>query len=59
VFTADGVVSRTLEDGSVHRVVKMFYEPEMLVELLAGLGWSASVTSMDNGWYVGEAAPRG
>lgn len=58
-FLADGLVTRTLADGSQHRVVKIFYEPEALVGALRGIGWRATVTPIEHGWFVGEAVPAG
>jgi SAM-dependent methyltransferase len=40
-------VRRVLNDGSVHRIVKAFPEPEQLARTLEALGWSARV------WPVG------
>jgi demethylmenaquinone methyltransferase/2-methoxy-6-polyprenyl-1,4-benzoquinol methylase len=47
-------VRRRLEDGSVHRIVKTFPDPDRLTHELEGLGWSARVwpagTSLIAGW---------
>ncbi len=40
---SDGVQHRTLNDGSEHRLVKVFYEPDELTRLLAAEGWSAEI----------------
>jgi SAM-dependent methyltransferase len=40
---ADDVQRRRLDDGSEHRVVKVFYEPDDLAERLRRLGWVADV----------------
>jgi 2-polyprenyl-3-methyl-5-hydroxy-6-metoxy-1,4-benzoquinol methylase len=39
------VVIRTLEDGSVHRAVKLFWEPSDLEARLRALGWDMRVRS--------------
>ena len=39
----DGVQRRRLNDGSEHRVVKVFYEPEELVARLQAIGWLAEI----------------
>jgi SAM-dependent methyltransferase len=40
---ADDVQRRRLNDGSEHRVVKVFYEPDELTERLRRLGWVADL----------------
>jgi demethylmenaquinone methyltransferase/2-methoxy-6-polyprenyl-1,4-benzoquinol methylase len=51
-----GVQRRRLNDGSEHRVVKVFYEPEELRRLLGGEGWEAEVLATR--WFVyGWAQP--
>ncbi len=50
------VVERRLEDGSTHRVVKVFWDPEDLQHRLAGLGWRANVRPSGADWFVGEAS---
>ena len=42
------VVVRRLEDGSVHRAIKIFWEPEDLQSRLEGLGWAMRVDSTDD-----------
>jgi demethylmenaquinone methyltransferase/2-methoxy-6-polyprenyl-1,4-benzoquinol methylase len=49
------VATRTLSDGSEHRIVKIFYEPDRLVSELASLGWSATVSVIEHGWLLVEA----
>ncbi|MGI5197998.1 class I SAM-dependent methyltransferase [Streptomyces sp. CA-288835] len=61
---ADGqpgsVVLRRLDDGSRHRVVKVFHEPETLTGDLAALGWSADVRLVGGrSFIVGVAEPVG
>jgi len=52
----DDVQRRRLSDGSDHRVVKVFYEPDELVELLASLGWEAAIHGTR--WFIfGSARP--
>ena len=42
---ADDVQRRRLTDGSEHRVVKVFYEPDELAKRLRRLGWVADVAA--------------
>lgn len=56
-FETDGIARRTLADGSEHRVVKIFYEPQLLARRLSELGWRATVTPIEFGWFAGEATP--
>jgi SAM-dependent methyltransferase len=50
-----GTAERQLRDGSVHTIVKVFYEAEELARTLAGLGWSAEIELSDEGFIVGMA----
>jgi SAM-dependent methyltransferase len=52
-----GIVRRTLRDGSVHRAVKVLWEPAELEERLDNLGWEASV-HREGPFYWGTASPR-
>jgi len=54
---ADDVQRRRLADGSGHRVVKVFYEPEGLAGQLERLGWVAELAGTSRFIY-GSAAPR-
>ncbi|HEY3717218.1 MAG TPA: hypothetical protein VGL39_22065 [Jatrophihabitantaceae bacterium] len=54
-WLADGVVERTLSDGSTHRVVKTYLDPAELTARLAGLGWRADVEALGSGWVLGNA----
>jgi demethylmenaquinone methyltransferase/2-methoxy-6-polyprenyl-1,4-benzoquinol methylase len=36
---------RRLKDGSEHRAVKIYYEPQALVEKLRALGWAAEISA--------------
>lgn len=49
------VAVRTLRDGTKHEIVKVFWEPDALAERLAALGWSATVTPIEHGWYILDA----
>jgi ubiquinone/menaquinone biosynthesis C-methylase UbiE len=42
-WDGDHVVTRRLSDGSVHRAVKVFYEPSELEARLRELGWAVTV----------------
>lgn len=57
VFDEDGDVQRRrLNDGSEHRVVKVYYEPSELTGHLAAEGWSAQVAGTR--WFIsGTAQP--
>lgn len=48
------LVRRVLEDGSAHRVIKVFWSPELLEARLEDLGWKARVRST-GAFYWGEA----
>jgi SAM-dependent methyltransferase len=52
---ADDVQRRRLGDGSEHRVVKVFYEPDELAEQLRRLGWTADLAGTSRLIY-GSAA---
>lgn len=54
---AAGVVRRTRLDGTVHRVIKVLWQPSDLAHVLAGLGWDASVHA-EGPFYWGSARPR-
>ena len=54
---ADGVQRRRLSDGSEHRVVKVFYEPDELAGQLRRLGWDADLAGTSRFIY-GSASPR-
>jgi SAM-dependent methyltransferase len=54
---ADDVQRRRLSDGSEHRVVKVFYEPDELAEQLVRLGWLADLAGTSRFIY-GSATPR-
>lgn len=51
------VVKRRLLDGTVHEVVKIFYDRDQLVRKLAGLGWSAHLELTSDGLLAGSARP--
>jgi len=58
-WLADGVVERMLSDGSRHRVVKRYIDPEGIVSRLASLGWHADVTPVGPDWVLGQAVQLG
>ena len=47
--------TRTLTDGSRHEIVKVFYDPADLIARLADIGWTASVTTTANDWFLATA----
>jgi SAM-dependent methyltransferase len=53
---ADDVQRRRLGDGSEHRVVKVFYEPDELAQQLRGLGWIADLAGTSR-LIFGSATP--
>jgi demethylmenaquinone methyltransferase/2-methoxy-6-polyprenyl-1,4-benzoquinol methylase len=52
----DDVQRRRLNDGSEHRVVKIFYEPAELAERLAGAGWRVRVAGTR--WFIYGSGQR-
>lgn len=52
----DDVQRRRLSDGSEHRVVKVFYEPDELADQLRRLGWIAGLAGTSRFIY-GSVAP--
>jgi trans-aconitate methyltransferase len=50
---ARGVVRRTLRDGSVHRIVKVFPTPDELVASMAAHGLDATVDVVNDAFLVG------
>jgi SAM-dependent methyltransferase len=54
---SSGIAERRLRDGSVHTIVKVFYDADELARILAGLGWSAEVELTEEGFIVGAARP--
>jgi SAM-dependent methyltransferase len=55
VHDAPGVVRRTLNDGVVHRAVKIVWRPDELEERLRGLGWDARLET-SGPFYWGSAS---
>lgn len=52
----DGKIARrTLADGSEFSIVKIFYSAADLIERLARLGWTTTVTATEHNWLVAEA----
>jgi 2-polyprenyl-3-methyl-5-hydroxy-6-metoxy-1,4-benzoquinol methylase len=51
----DGIAVRTLQDGTTHEIVKVFWEPDALRNRLAALGWRATVTPIEHGWFILDA----
>jgi ubiquinone/menaquinone biosynthesis C-methylase UbiE len=49
------VVQRRLRDGTIHEIVKIFYDSEKLGRKLAGLGWSTEIEQTGEGLLVGKA----
>jgi demethylmenaquinone methyltransferase/2-methoxy-6-polyprenyl-1,4-benzoquinol methylase len=53
----DPTMLRRLADGSEHRIVKHFHEPEPLQRRLAGLGWTVEVHATPTFFIYGEGRP--
>lgn len=53
------IVLRELSDGTQHRIVKVFVEPQKLARRLRGLGWTSEMTVDGGGWVIGYARPDG
>jgi len=51
------VAERTLGDGSIHRLVKVYVDPGRLRSRLEEIGWASELTTEDNGWVVGVCRP--
>ena len=51
----DGVAVRTLQDGTEHEIIKVFWEPAALGQRLSELGWRATVTPVEHGWFILDA----
>ena len=49
------VAVRTLQNGTKHEIVKVFWEPGALVERLTALGWRATVTPIEHDWFILDA----
>lgn len=58
-WLAPEVVQRSLSDGSTHRIVKTYFDPDELVQRLRGLGWAAEVRPFGPGWVLGTATLMG
>jgi 2-polyprenyl-3-methyl-5-hydroxy-6-metoxy-1,4-benzoquinol methylase len=51
------VVQRSLPDGTVHRLVKVFVDPPELQARLDALGWSCELVADGTDWVIGRAQP--
>jgi 2-polyprenyl-3-methyl-5-hydroxy-6-metoxy-1,4-benzoquinol methylase len=49
------IVERRLRDGSTHRVVKNFVDPQALERRLRGIGWDCRIRRDGTDWVCGEA----
>jgi len=49
------VAVRTLQDGTKHEIVKVFWEPFALEQRLDALGWRAKITPIEHGWFILDA----
>jgi demethylmenaquinone methyltransferase/2-methoxy-6-polyprenyl-1,4-benzoquinol methylase len=53
----DEIVERRLTDGTTHRIVKNFVDPDRLADRLRRLGWDCSIRRDGTDWVCGEARP--
>ena len=53
-----GTSRRTLRDGRSFDIVKVFWEPDALEDLLRGLGWQAEVGRASEAFIYGAATPH-
>jgi demethylmenaquinone methyltransferase/2-methoxy-6-polyprenyl-1,4-benzoquinol methylase len=53
-----GYSERKLNDGRTYRIVKIFYEPTQLQELLQSLGWQGYVHATENYFLYGSFYPE-
>lgn len=54
--TQDTMIDRRLNDGSVYRIVKVFYQPENLARRLAGLGWRFQIDQTPSYFIYGSGS---
>ncbi|MEO8738167.1 MAG: class I SAM-dependent methyltransferase [Casimicrobiaceae bacterium] len=52
---AEGVAMRKLNDGREYRIVKLYWQPRLLAQRLAELGWSALIEQTASYFIYGEA----
>ncbi|NUP53362.1 MAG: class I SAM-dependent methyltransferase [Catenulispora sp.] len=52
---SDEIVERRLEDGTTHRIVKNFVDPQELEQRLRTLGWLCRIRRDGDDWIWGEA----
>ena len=50
-------MTRRLDDGREYRIVKHWFDPATLAELLQGLGWEAAIASTGEFFVHGRASP--
>jgi 2-polyprenyl-3-methyl-5-hydroxy-6-metoxy-1,4-benzoquinol methylase len=50
-----GYSERKLDDGRLYRVIKLFYQPAQLQELLQNLGWKSEIHQTENYFLYGSA----
>ncbi len=50
-------VERQLRDGTLHKVVKILYDPTDLAERLTAIGWTADIVGVDGTLFAGSAVP--
>ena len=53
----DPVAQRRLDDGRTFQVYKIFHEPPVLQQRLAGLGWNIHVTQTSRYFLYGHGGP--
>jgi len=55
---ASPIVKRRLRNGTVHEIVKIFYEPDELLGNLADVAWAADIELTSEGLLIGTARPE-
>jgi SAM-dependent methyltransferase len=58
MLLADDVAVRELQDGTTHRLVKVFWTPEDLTHAFDAIGWDATIQTTERDWLMGAARPR-
>jgi SAM-dependent methyltransferase len=53
------VAERTLSDGSIHRLVKVYIDPAQLGAKLEAMGWASDLIPDGSDWVSGTCRPRG
>jgi ubiquinone/menaquinone biosynthesis C-methylase UbiE len=52
------IVKRRLRNGTIHEIVKIFYDPDELLGKLGDLGWAGDIEVISEGLLIGTARPE-